>query len=178
MPFTPFHLGPGLAVKAIAGRHFSFLVFGFSQVAIDVEPLVHILRGDPVLHGFTHTYLGATLIGAASVLVGRPVCQFLLRRWHPGEQYPFQVWLRGTGEISWVAAIIGAFVGTYSHVFLDSLMHRDLRPLAPFSPANGMLYAISVGWLHVLCVASGIFGIVAMYCIYYHQQRGSAPQAE
>jgi hypothetical protein len=76
-------MGPGLVLKALAGRHFSLMVFGFSQVAIDIEPLVRIIRGDAVLHGFTHTYLGATLIALVSALVGRPVCQFLLRYWDP-----------------------------------------------------------------------------------------------
>ena len=37
MPFTPFHMGPGLAVKAVCGRYFSLVVFGFSQVAIDIN---------------------------------------------------------------------------------------------------------------------------------------------
>ena len=39
MPFTPIHLGPGAALKAIGGRHFSFMVFGGSQVLMDIEPL-------------------------------------------------------------------------------------------------------------------------------------------
>ncbi len=76
MPFTHFHMGPGIAATAAAGRHFSLMVFGFSQVAIDIEPLVRIIRGDAVLHGFTHTYFGATLIAITSVAIGRPVCQF------------------------------------------------------------------------------------------------------
>ena len=59
MPFTPFHMGPGLAIKAVSGRYLSLMVFGFSQVAMDIEPLVRMIRGDAVLHGFTHTYLGA-----------------------------------------------------------------------------------------------------------------------
>ena len=46
-------MGPGLAIKAVTGRHLSLLVFGVSQVVIDVEPLVRIIRGDAVLHGFT-----------------------------------------------------------------------------------------------------------------------------
>lgn len=78
MPFTPLHMGPGLAVKAVCGRYFSLMVFGFSQVAMDIEPLVRIIRGDAVLHGFTHTCLGATLIAPVSIFVGRPVCQVLL----------------------------------------------------------------------------------------------------
>ena len=39
MPITPFHFGPGAAVKAVAPRHFSFTVFAFSQVMIDLEPI-------------------------------------------------------------------------------------------------------------------------------------------
>lgn len=30
MPITPFHMGPGLLVKAVGGRHVSLTVFGFS----------------------------------------------------------------------------------------------------------------------------------------------------
>jgi hypothetical protein len=39
MPFTPLHMGPGLAVKAVMQRKFSLLVFGWSQVVIDLQPL-------------------------------------------------------------------------------------------------------------------------------------------
>ena len=48
MPFTPFHMGPALALKAVTGRHFSVLVFGIAQVAMDVEPLVGMLRNADV----------------------------------------------------------------------------------------------------------------------------------
>ncbi|MCB1770876.1 MAG: hypothetical protein KDJ31_14465 [Candidatus Competibacteraceae bacterium] len=40
MPFTPLHRGPGLAIKALAGRRFSLLTFGIAQVAMDIEPLI------------------------------------------------------------------------------------------------------------------------------------------
>ena len=32
MPFTPFHLGPGAAFKAIGGRHFSFMAKGRAAI--------------------------------------------------------------------------------------------------------------------------------------------------
>src|SRR5262249_39080508 len=121
VPFTPFHMGPGLALKAVTGRCFSLMVFGVSQIAIDIEPLVRIVRGDALLHGFTHTYLGATVIAIISVGIGRPICQFLLNSWTPDPHVPFLDWLRGQEAISWPAAVTGAFVGTYSHVFLDSI---------------------------------------------------------
>jgi membrane-bound metal-dependent hydrolase YbcI (DUF457 family) len=162
MPITPFHMGPGLLVKAVGGRHVSLVVFGFSQVAMDVEPLVRILRDDVVLRGFTHTYLGAALVGLVSMVLGRPVGQALLDRWAPDPRSSFESWLRGSNVISWPAAALGAFVGTYSHVLLDSVMHADLRPLAPFSEANVVLGVVSVGALHDACVLSGALGALLM----------------
>lgn len=44
------------------------------QVAMDIEPVIR-MRDDVVLHGFVHTYLGATLIGLVSAVAGRPICQ-------------------------------------------------------------------------------------------------------
>jgi hypothetical protein len=159
-------MGPGLAVKAVFGRHFSLMVFGFAQVAIDIEPLVRIIRGDAVLHGFTHTYLGATLVALLSVIVGRPICQFLLDHWKPEPRSLFLNWLRGPRLISWPAAIAGGFVGTCSHVFLDSIMHYDMQPFRPLSEANALLHAISVGSLHLLCVVSGVLGVLLLFSVY------------
>jgi hypothetical protein len=162
MPFTPFHLGPGAAFKVFGGRYFSFTVFGFSQVAIDVEVLVRMCRGDSILHGFTHTYLGATLIGIASILIGKPVCECCLRIWNevvsPEGHNRFYI----SPWISWISALMGAMVGVYSHVFIDSIMHVHMHPLAPFSDANSLVGVISVGSLHLLCVGLGGFAAVSL----------------
>ena len=166
MPFTPLHMGPGLALKAVLGRYFSLMVFGFTQVAMDLEPLVRLIRGDAVLHGFTHTYLGATLIGAASVIVGRPACEFLLDRFRPDASMRVLVWLRGSGRITWTAAIVGALTGAYSHVGLDSIMHADMHPLAPMHGRNALLSLISVDVLHVVCVFAGVLGAAALLIAY------------
>ena len=171
MPFTPFHMGPGLAVKAVGRRHFSLMVFGFNQIAMDIEPLVHMIRGDDVLHGFSHTYLGATFIAIVSIFAGRPVCQHLLKRWILDGDEQASQWLRGPQIISWPAAVTGAFVGSYSHVFLDSIMHADMRPLAPFSNANALLHVIPVGTLHLFCIASGIVGGIVVLLISFFQRK-------
>ena len=47
---------------------------------------------------------------------------------------------------------------TYSHVVLDSIMHSDMRPLAPLSGDNVLLHVVSAGGLHLLCVLSGVLG--------------------
>jgi membrane-bound metal-dependent hydrolase YbcI (DUF457 family) len=147
MPFTPFHLGPGAVFKAIGGRHFSFMVFGGAQVLMDIEPLVRIYMESPILHGYTHTLLGALVIGSAATLTGQPISQFVLTRLRI-PHYP----------LTWTASAIGAFVGTFSHVVLDAVMHADMYPWWPLSLDNELLGIISMGSLHVSCVVAGVLG--------------------
>jgi len=151
-------MGPGCAVKAVLGRHFSLTVFGFAQVAMDLETLIRILRSHNVLHGASHTYIGAAFIAMVSLFVGRPVCQILLRFWPHEDDLGLLDWLRGPRMISWTAALTGAFIGTFSHVFLDSIMHTDMEPFWPFNEGNNSLHLLSVSELHVLCVGAGLVG--------------------
>jgi len=147
MPFTPIHLGPGLAFKAIGGRHFSFMVFGGSQVLMDIEPLIGILQNKPILHGVTHTLLGALVIGSIAGIIGRPISSFVLKLLKIQHQ-----------SFTWVSSFSAAYIGTFSHVFLDSIMHADMSPLWPFSSDNQLLSVISIDQLHVACLAAGIVG--------------------
>jgi hypothetical protein len=171
MPITPFHLGPGLAVKAFAGDRFSLMVFAFSQAMMDIEPAVRILRGDPMVHGVTHTYLGATVVAVLSMVVGRPICQLLLRSVRPDPDLAFLSWALRDTRISWRAAAAGAFVGTYSHVLLDSVMHADMRPWAPWSAHNALLHAVPIGSLHLACVVSGVLGMLPIALTYLRCRR-------
>lgn len=158
MPFTPLHMGPGMWVKALAGRHFSVLTFGIAQVAMDIEPLAGMLRGAAVLHGATHTYLAALLIGALVALVAPPLASLLLRRWNRGLP-PQLAWLAAPEAMTPVAVLTGAFGGTLSHVLLDSLMHSDMAPLAPWSNANALLGALSIDALNLCCLVAGLLGL-------------------
>ena len=159
MPFTPFHMGPGMALKSVAGNRFSLVTFGVAQVAIDIEPGIGLLRGSDVLHGWTHTYLGAAAIGAV-VLLCRPLCNRILHLWNAELLHHRLNGLVSPEPIGWVPAAAGAFVGTFSHVALDSLMHFDIRPFAPFSDANALLGLVSVQALHLSCVAAGVAGLM------------------
>ena len=159
MPFTPFHLGPGALFKAVGGRHFSFMVFGGTQVLMDIEPLVRIWRLDPVLHGPTHTLAGALAIGTLGMLSGKPVSEFVLRRSGVAHR-----------PISWMASALGAYVGSFSHVLFDALMHADMRPFWPLGDANPLLGRVELGTLHWACVASGFAG--AALC--WWRMRGAA----
>lgn len=147
MPFTPLHLGAGLAFKALGGRHFSFMVFGGTQVLMDIEPLLAIINDWDVLHGPTHTLAGATVIGAIAGVIGRPISEValrLLRIAHP----PF----------TWRASFFAAFAGSYSHIALDAVMHADMRPFWPLLPGNPWLGLIDIDALHLVCIALALLG--------------------
>lgn len=151
MPFTPFHLGAGALLKAIGGRHFSFMVFGGAQVLLDIEPLVGMIRDSDVLHGYTHTLAGAAVIGAVAGAIGRPISLPVLR------------WLRiAHPPFSWHASFIAAWLGTFSHIALDAIMHADMSPWWPLARGNNLLDWITIDQLHLACVVMGILG--AMGC--------------
>ena len=156
MPITPFHFGPGFLVKSVLSKYFSFRIFVLSNIIIDLEPLYFILTNQYPLHRFFHTYLGATVAAVAFIVIGRPLCYWLTGRWNMLLK-SFKIDNR---KIPMLALIVSAFIGTYSHVFLDSIMHQDLHPFYPWSQSNGLLHILSYGQLHLFCVLTGIIGIV------------------
>lgn len=167
MPFTPFHMGAGLAAKAAIDRHFSVLTFGVAQVAMDIEPLIGMIRNSDVLHGPTHTYIGALVIGFAVMLVSPFICRPILRRYNYEAHAIGAGWLVCSENFSKGAVALGAFIGTFSHILLDSLMHADMQPFWPVSTSNPMLWLISVDMVYQLCfwfgVASAIAWLVGKY---------------
>jgi len=169
MPITPFHFGPGALIKAAAPRHFSFTVFAFSQVLIDLEPIgFFVFTGAPI-HPWLHTYLGATLVFLASWRTGPPVCEWALRVWNAWLNPSQARWLAYEPRISMKAAGAGAFIGAYSHVAIDSIMHGDMEPFAPFSAAAPWLHAVQLETLHLACVAAGIIGLTGLIVIRWRE---------
>ena len=72
-------MGPGIFFKALLQGSFSLMVFGWTQVIMDIQPLVVLISGDGHLHGFTHTFIGATLLAVVSALTGKYAAEFGLR---------------------------------------------------------------------------------------------------
>ncbi len=79
MPFTPLHMGPGVLIKSILQGSFSLMIFGWTQVIMDIQPLIVILSGEGHLHGFSHTYIGATLLAIFSAISGKYLSEIGLR---------------------------------------------------------------------------------------------------
>ena len=153
MPVAPFHFGPGGAIHAIAPRRVSFLAFCAANVLIDVEPLYFMLTGQAHLHRFFHTYVGATLMAAATVALFL-AAQRLVAAWRWARLFSWRP--PGLG-----AVVAGAALGAWSHVLLDSVMHADITPLAPFSDANALFRSVSLATLHWSCIACALTAVLA-----------------
>ena len=165
MPFTPFHLGAALIVKPALNRNFSVITFGIAQVAMDIEPSVGLMTGADVLHGPTHTILGALVIACLVMLISPSICGFLLAKWN--KEVIHYKWPRlvQSEAVPKTAVIIGAFFGTLSHVALDSLMHHDIQPLLPFSKANPLMGLVTHDGLYQSCAIAGVLGTIAWFAL-------------
>ncbi len=162
MPFTPVHLGPGLLIKAILHSSFSLMVFAWAQIIMDIQPLIVMISGTGHLHGFSHTYLGATLLALFSALSGRSLSLFGLKVMGLANKQT---------QITWLVAFISAFIGTYSHVILDAIMHSDVEPYYPLTLNNHFFGLINIEQLHQWCFYSGLIGAIIYYIVQYFFQK-------
>ena len=157
MPFTPFHFGPGILIKGIIPRQFSLSVFALANIAMDVEPLYHILRGDTQLHGASHTLIGAASICAATALAAPSV---ITHAWQWFQK--FHVDAVSFAPVTRLQAWVGALLGTLSHLLLDGTMHRDMYLLLPFSDANPLLKPEWTQNVYLGCLLAGAIGLMLL----------------
>lgn len=162
MPFTPFHMGPGIAIKTVLRGSFSLMVFGWTQILMDIQPLIVLLSGQGHLHGFSHTYIGAILIAGVAALSGKYLSELGLR--------VLRLQSRAPVHIAWWVSVVSALIGSFSHVLLDSVMHMDVEPFFPFTDANVFQGLISVEALHKVCLYSGVAGAGIYYLVLLREQ--------
>lgn len=163
MPFTPVHMGPGILLKSIFQGGFSLMVFGWTQIVMDLQPLFVLITGEGHLHGFSHTYIGATLLAVFSALTGKYLAEFGLNLLNIVKDPNF--------KILWRVCFLSAFLGSFSHVLLDSIMHRDVEPFYPLTLVNPFHGVISVSMLHKLCLYSGLVGAVILCSVLFYKRK-------
>src|SRR5690349_5222818 len=157
VPITPFHFGPGALFAAASRSSISFLAFAATNVLIDVESLYNMVTAKARIHTFFHTYMGSTIAAALIVIA------FILAR---AIAFRFPAWpILGWRTLGVSAVLLGSLVGAWSHVLLDSIMHGDITPLAPFSNSNVLYHLISLRTLHIGCVLTGVLGVVVWYVL-------------
>ncbi len=165
MPFTPFHMGPALLLKALLQGCFSLTIFGWAQIVMDIQPLIVMVTGEGKLHGSSHTLIGATVLLFVAALTGRGILigfQKIIRL-----REPYRL------ELPWSIVFFSAAIGTYSHVFIDMIMHGDVHVLWPFSTWNGILQVVSTEQLHWVCIGTGGVGII-LYTVLFTVKRQRA----
>lgn len=151
-------MGPGLAIKALLQGSFSLMIFGWAQFIMDLQPLFVMITGEGHLHGFSHTYVGSGLLAIVAALTGKHLSEWGLSVLDiEKDNKPIQ--------ISWPVTFSSAFIGTLSHVLLDSVMHGDLQPFYPFTLDNPFLHMITIDQLHYLCLGCGVAGAILFFTI-------------
>ena len=150
-------MGPGILIKSVLQSSFSLMVFGWTQIVMDIQPLIAILSGKGHLHGFTHTYIGAILIAIFSAITGKYLSELGLKILRIANNNPV--------KILWWVSFLSAFIGSFSHVLLDSIMHTDVEPFYPLTLSNSLQGIISISALHKLCLYSGLLGAAIYYAV-------------
>jgi membrane-bound metal-dependent hydrolase YbcI (DUF457 family) len=149
-------MGPGILIKSLLQGSFSLMVFGWAQIVMDIQPLIVLISGEGHLHGFTHTFVGAILITVIAALTGKYLSEFGLKIIRISKN-------DNPISIVWWVVFLSAFIGSFSHVLLDSIMHSDVEPFFPFILDNQFLGLISVSMLHKVCLYSGLVGAAIYY---------------
>jgi membrane-bound metal-dependent hydrolase YbcI (DUF457 family) len=154
MPITPFHFGPGALIHAVAPKKISFIAFCTANVLIDIEPLYYMLTQQWHLHRFFHTFIGASLVALATIALFL-ICLKCSNKFFLPNVFGWQ-------NLKLTAVAIGAVLGTYTHIFFDSIMHSDMQPFAPWSDKNPLLHLIALDTLHLACLGAGVLGVLLL----------------
>ena len=162
MPVTPFHFGPGLALKRAAAPVFSWTAFAGATVMIDCESLYYLIRQEYPVHRFLHSLIGAALVGLIAALACRAFVHVLSvqapRSRGPGGTARSEV----RGERAGLGILLGGLSGGLSHPLLDGIMHPDVRPFRPWSDRNPFLGLVSETTLHLACVVAALVGVIGL----------------
>lgn len=78
-------------------------------------------------------------------------------------------------KVGWQVAFLSAYLGTLSHLALDSLVHSDMHPFSPWSDAQPWLGHVSPGTVDNWCVIAGLVGNVVYLAGLVVRRRISLP---
>ena len=151
MPFTPFHLGPGLLIGMLLFSYVDFASIMISSVAVDVEPfIIAMFRLNLPLHGFFHTYVGGTVIAVVTA-VGIYLVRGLLSR--------VLGLFRIRQESSFKRVLYTSLFGVYFHILLDAFLYGEMNPFYPLT-GNPLLGLVGFSGVYEFCTFTFIFGFI------------------
>jgi len=123
LPFTPFHLGPGLLFGLLLFNYLDLPTFLVASVIIDIEPLLALsLNLNYPPHGYLHTFMGGTIIALLLATVMSRV---------RGALAPLMSLFTLEQRTSFKGIVLASLSGIFSHILLDSPLYSDIRPFYP-----------------------------------------------
>lgn len=153
MPFTPYHLGPGLLFGLFLFSYLDLPTFVVASVIIDIEPLLALSLnlGYPV-HGYLHTFLGGTIV---AFLLALPMTRIRVTL------TPLMSFFKLEQTASFKGIFLASLFVIYLHVLLDTPLYSDIRPFYPFesNPLQGHSMFIGFG-IYAFCVVCFIAGVI------------------
>lgn len=153
MPFTPYHFGPAGFIGLLFKKRVDMPAFLLVNVAIDIEPLIILLRhlGWPY-HRFCHTLIGATAVAVALAIFLYPLRNLLKK---------IMLLFRLPYKPTFLNILIFSILGAWFHVLIDSICHWDVQPFWP-SRAKPLYNLITDQQLKNLCLAFWLAAIILL----------------
>lgn len=150
MPFTPFHWGPALLISMLFFPIFDLPTLLLSSVIVDLEGIYVLMSSSPLpLHGFFHSYIGASILGIFAAII-----VYYLYRWLRKIMKLFML----EQKSSFKRIFYTSLFGVYSHVFLDSFLYGEMNPFYPIdgNPFLGLISANGIYWFSTLSFPLGL----------------------
>ncbi len=139
----------------LAYKYLDFPTLLVASIAIDVRAtLVFFGLIEGPLHGFFHTFLGATVIAlSVAFLIGsvRDRIGYIMEKLGISQDY------------GWSSILGASFIGAYSHIVLDAFLYDYLDVFYPFSLENPFYGILSLFEVYILCTIAGIIGLTALF---------------
>jgi membrane-bound metal-dependent hydrolase YbcI (DUF457 family) len=157
MPFTPFHLGPGLLISLTFLSFIDIPTFLITSVIIDFEPfLVLILYLNYPLHGFFHSFLGGFIVAVLLSMVMSKIRRYFT---------PLLTFFKIEQSISFKKILFSSICAIFLHILLDSPIYLDIRPFFPFEFNPFYRSTFMPGLIEYLICAWCFVGAILVYII-------------
>ncbi|MFX1286520.1 MAG: hypothetical protein ACFFB5_22985 [Promethearchaeota archaeon] len=161
MPFTPFHWGISLLIQSLL-LFLDPLALFIGSVIPDIEGITawFILpgRGLP-LHGPLHSFTGAIflglIVGTCSWMVFTHIIPFIVERLHL--ELPIAI-----PQYSLRCSLLSAFIGTFSHIILDTPLYPEMDLVYPFGIGNPWYGVVPGILIYSICTLSFFAGIIIL----------------
>ncbi|MFX0172924.1 MAG: hypothetical protein ACFE9L_13500 [Candidatus Hodarchaeota archaeon] len=163
MPFTLYHIGIALFLYSVMTFLDLFALFG-GAIIPDIEGILALFifpqLGLP-LHGPFHSFLGAIFLGG---VIG--MSSFVTWKLIQEKLYTNIDLIR----YSFKKSLLSAYIGTFSHITLDSPLYPEMRPFFPLE-GNPLFNIVTEDEIYFICIFCFVIGTLILILRYSYQKK-------